>query len=147
MRKFTQITLKDRELIMKLSAQGHSQRTIAGIIGVNQSNISRELRRKKMDCQTYSLVEAQVNRNQMASLKGRKRKLLPGSELLKFVRTKIIDLRWSPEQISGYLSKDKRLRQISYESIDRHIYSLQDSEERALWIKSLRQKQAWFKSG
>jgi IS30 family transposase len=141
MRKCTQITFNDREQILKLSAQGFSQRKIGMVVGKNQSNISRELRREKMNCLTYSIAVAQVDRNQKASLKGRKQKLLIGSELLKFVRSKMIDLRWSPEQVSGYLNKDKRLRQISHESIYRYIYSLKDPVERELWIKSLRQRQ------
>lgn len=48
-----QITLKDRETILKLSAIGWSQRKIAAEIGENQYNISRELRRAGMDQRTY----------------------------------------------------------------------------------------------
>ena len=141
MQKCTQITFNEREQILKLSTQGFSQREIGAAVGKNQSNISRELRRKKMNRLTYSIAVAQVDRNQKASLKGRNQKLLMGSELLKFVKTKMVNLRWSPEQVSGYLKKDKRLRQISHESIYRYIYSIKDPPEKELWIKSLRQRQ------
>lgn len=141
MKKCTQITFNDRELILKLSAQGFSQRRIGAAVGKNQSNISRELRREKMNRLTYSIAVAQVDRNQKASLKGRNQKLLMGSDLLKFVKTKMVNLRWSPEQVSGYLKKNKRLRQISHETIYCYIYSLKDPVEKELWIKSLRQRQ------
>jgi IS30 family transposase len=141
MKPCTQITINDREQILKLSAQGFSQREIGAAIGKNQSNISRELRRKKMNRLTYSIAVAQVDRNQRASLKGRDQKLTIGSELLKFVRAKMINLRWSPEQVSGYIKKNKQLRHISHETIYRYIYSLKDPVEKELWIKSLRQRQ------
>lgn len=140
MSKWNQISCADREQILKLSALGYSQRYIAKSIGKNQSNISRELRRKDMNCNTYSIAEAQVDRNIKASNKGANSKL-DNSVFLKFVKEKITELRWSPEQVSGYLKKDGRSRQISYETIYRYIYSLQDLEEKTLWIKSLRQRQ------
>lgn len=58
MSKWNQISCADREQILKLAALGYSQRYIAKSIGKNQSNISRELRRKGMNCNTYSIAEA-----------------------------------------------------------------------------------------
>lgn len=139
MNNFQKINYNEREQILKLSSQGKSQREIAKAIGRNQSNISRELRRKGMNRNTYSVVVAQDDRNQKASLKGRKRKLSQSPALLAFIREKIIQFHWSPEQVSGWLRKDKRSRQISYEAIYSYIYSLEESE-RAVWIKELRQR-------
>lgn len=140
MKKHSKMTIKDRENLLKLVDQKLSQREIGRQLERNQSNISRELRRAGMNRAIYSIAIAQVDRNKKASLKGRKRRLVKGSELLEFVHEKIIKLHWSPEQISGYLKQDKRLRQISYESIYRYIYSLEDEGEKRIWIQALRQK-------
>ena len=140
MGKHNKMNIKDREKLLKLVDQHLSQRDIGECLGRNQSTISRELRRSGMTRITYSLAEAQVDRNLKASLKGRKRKLIKGSEFLEFVHKKIVKLHWSPEQVSGYLKKDKRLRQISYESIYRYIYALEDGEEKRIWIQALRHR-------
>jgi IS30 family transposase len=140
MKKQTQLTMQDRELLLKLVAQGFSQRDIANKLGKNQSTISRELRRGGKNRNTYSIAVAQVDRNQKASLKGAQHKLVVGNTLHKFVREKIVGSRWSPEQVSGYLKRDKRSKQISYETIYCYIYSLEDPAEKAFWTGALRQK-------
>lgn len=140
MKKHKKMTIKDREELLKLVDLALSQREIGNRLGRNQSTISRELRRAGMNRIVYSLSEAQVDRNKKASLKGRKRRLVKGSELLELVHEKIIKWHWSPEQISGYLKQEKELRQISYESIYRYIYALEDEEERRVWIQALRRK-------
>lgn len=139
MNKHRKICFKEREQILKLTSQGDSIRQIALKLGRHHSNISREIRRVGMNRSTYSLATAQVNRNQRASLKGRKPKLVKGKRLLAFVKEKIAE-GWSPEQISGHLTRDKRLVQISHESIYRYIYSIEDPREREDWIRGLRQK-------
>jgi len=136
MKKHQKMTIKDREKLLKLVDQKLSQREIGRQLERNQSSISRELRRAGMNRSTYSLAEAQVDRNKKASLKGRKRRLVKGSDLLELVHEKIIKFHWSPEQISNYLKQDKRLRQISYESIYRYIYALKDGEEKRAWIQA-----------
>ena len=140
MKKHQKMTIKDREKLLKLVDQKLSQREIGRQLERNQSSISRELRRAGMNRYTYSLAEAQVDRNKKASLKGRKRRLVKGSDLLELVHEKIIKFHWSPEQISNYLKQDKRLRQISYESIYRYIYALKDGEEKRPWIQALRRR-------
>ena len=140
MKKHQKMTIKDREKLLKLVDQKLSQREIGRQLERNQSSISRELRRAGMNRSTYSLAEAQVDWNKKASLKGRKRRLVKGSDLLELVHEKIIKFHWSPEQISNYLKQDKRLRQISYESIYRYIYALKDGEEKRPWIQALRRR-------
>ncbi len=140
MKKHQKMTIKDREKLLKLVDQKLSQREIGRQLERNQSSISRELRRAGMNRSTYSLAEAQLDRNKKASLKGRKRSLVKGSDLLELVHEKIIKFHWSPEQISNYLKQDKRLRQISYESIYRYIYALKDGEEKRSWIRALRRR-------
>jgi transposase, IS30 family len=140
MNKHVKISYKDREQILKLINQGDSIRQIAAKLGKHHSNISREIRRKGMNRDIYSMCTAQIDRNQKASLKGRKTKLVKGNRLLELVKEKMIQCRWSPEQVSGYLKRDKRFTQISHESIYRYIYTLEDLIEKEIWIKALRQK-------
>lgn len=141
MAKKSQLTVHEREQIMKLISQGFSQNLIAKTIGKHQSTISREIRRDGMNQSCYSIAKAQVDCNRKAGLRGSKKKLIEGGKLLNTVKDKLVNFRWSPEQISGYLNKDHRSKQVSYETIYRYIYSIKDQNERALWINSLRQKQ------
>ena len=68
MKKHQKMTIKDREKLLKLVDQKLSQREIGRQLERNQSSISRELRRAGMNRSTYSLAEAQVDRNKKASL-------------------------------------------------------------------------------
>jgi transposase, IS30 family len=140
MNNHNKISFKDREQILKLINIGDSVRQIAVKLGKHPSSISREIHRSGMNRETYSLCTAQVDRNQKASLKGRKAKLVKGSRLLKVVKEKILQRRWSPEQVSGYFKRDRRFAQISHESIYRYIYSLEDPIEKEEWIKKLRRR-------
>ncbi len=140
MEKQTQITYTDRELILILASKGYTQKSIGEQIGKHQSSISRELRRGGLNRTNYSCSKAQVDRNQKASNKGANLKIIKGNRIFDYLKEKLLVLSWSPEQISGYLNKDKRQKQISYETIYRYIYSIEDPDEKSLWIKSLRQK-------
>jgi transposase, IS30 family len=143
------ITCKEREEIFGLAKQGYTIRGIARCLGRSPSSISEELRRKGMNITTYTLSEAQVDRNIKASYKGRKRKLIEGNHLTKLIRQWIQEKRWSPEQVSGRLKiKYKRNpeKHLSHESIYKYIYNIEDPEEREKYIKSLRRKRKQRKS-
>ena len=143
------ITFKEREQIFGLIKQGSSIRGIARFLKRSPSSISLELRRKGMDRSTYSLSEAQVDRNIKASNKGRKRKLNEGRSPLTLIRAWILEKKWSPEQVSGRLKtkyKHNTKKQVSYETIYKYIYSLTDPEEKKKFIDSLRRRRKRRKS-
>ena len=75
MEKRKKMSINDREKLLKLVDQKISQREIGEYLERNQSTISRELRRTGMSRRIYYLATAQVDRNNKASLKGRKQKL------------------------------------------------------------------------
>lgn len=137
------ISIKEREIIFGLVKEGTSVRGIARFLDRSPSSISEELRRQGMTRKTYSLSEAQVDRNVKASLKGRKPKLKAGKQPLKIIKKWIVDEKWSPEQVSGRLKikfPNNPLRQVSHETIYKYIYSLSDPEEKNKYIKALRRK-------
>lgn len=142
MNKHNKLTLQEREEIARLVAQGHSGHDIAAQLNRSQPTISRELRRTGMSRDTYRSNIAQVDRNTKAALKGRKRKICKDSKFHRIIKHHIIDLRWSPEQISQRFkitSKSPKY-QISHETIYKYIYSIEDKDERKEWINHLRRK-------
>jgi transposase, IS30 family len=143
------ITLEEREQIFGLIKQDASVREIARFLERSPSSISQELRRNGMTRETYSLAEAQVDRNILASYKGRKRKLKEGKHPLTLIRKWILEDKWSPEQVSGILKiryKKNPMKQVSHESIYKYIYSLTDIEEKNKYIKALRRRRKQRKS-
>jgi transposase, IS30 family len=136
------LTLKEREEILRLSIEGLSIREIARRLCRHNSSISRELRRAGMNRKNYSLAVAQVDRNIKARQAGRRSKICKTTKLFKRIRHWLVDLRWSPEQISNKLKKESRGQRdrVSHEAIYQYIYRLKDSNERSIWIQALRQR-------
>jgi len=94
---------------------GHSKAKIAQTIGVHKSTIGRELVRNRGK-RGYRPKQAQglaIERQD----KAKRRISIAAWEMIE----QLIKLDWSPEQISGYLVKEQRLR-ISHEWIYQHIY-------------------------
>jgi len=142
MRNYGKLTIKEREEIFRLVVQDLSLREIARRLERHHSTISRELGRKEMNRSTYSVAEAQVDRNVKASESGRRKKIDPQRKLYHTIKHQLVELRWSPEQISNRLkldSKSTRWR-VSHETIYQFIYSMKDSTEKKIWIQSLRRK-------
>ncbi len=111
------ISVTEREEIFLFVKEGRSIREIARFLQRSSSTISEELRRKGMTRETYSLAEAQVDRNIKASLKGRKSKLQEGKNPLKIIKKWLLNKKWSPEQISGRLKlkfRNDAENQVSY---------------------------------
>ncbi|BCE00741.1 IS30 family transposase [Marinicellulosiphila megalodicopiae] len=112
-----QLTYEQRCQIYALIKSDFSQRKIAEIINVNQSTISRELKRNTGE-RGYRYKQAQIltdNRRKNACKPTKMTK-----ELILTIETKI-RLDWSPEQISNWLLKDEATL-ISHESIYIHIW-------------------------
>jgi transposase, IS30 family len=145
MKNHNKLTIQEREEIFRLSTQNHlSIRKIGKLMNRNHSVISRELRRKGMTRSTYSVAEAQVDRNIKASQVGVKKKIDPTRKLYHTIKHQLVELRWSPEQISNRLKKESKSTRwrVSHETIYQYIYSMKDLTEKKIWIKSLRRKKA-----
>ena len=104
MSTYRRVTYEDRCQIYALSKDGASQEGIASGLGVSQSTVSRELRRNRgQRGSRFKQAEAQAQARQATRRKPRK---LTASVRRK-VEAKLRQVRWSPEQISGWLRRDQ----------------------------------------
>ena len=114
MRTYRQLTQVQRYQIYALRKTKHSLVEIAAIVGVHKSSISRELRR---NCGQRSYRPQQAHELAL----GRRSKSASRITAQSWrVVEKLLRQDWSPEQISGRLEKERKLR-ISHEWIYQHI--------------------------
>jgi len=118
--KYRQITLEERYTIGLLRRQGCNPTTIARIVGRHRSTILREVRRNRTprdDCYRPQLADWYARGRRSRSRRNRRFSQTD----LWYIRT-LIKQKWSPEQVSGYLSRHGIL-QISHETIYRYIWN------------------------
>src|SRR5690554_6801929 len=117
MKKYKQLTSEQKYAIYLGLENGDTQRTIASLIGVSPSAVSRELQRNKDKRGGYSWRLA----HEMAM---ERRERLPGNRATpEWIKQKVIRLvrkDWSPGQISGHLRKKENIR-VSHETIYKWI--------------------------
>ena len=99
---YTELSVEERATIQIGHAQGFSLRRIARLINRSPSTISRELRRNRDVCGSYSARAAQEQMKARRQVCRPSRKLLPGSERFELV-VHMLRERLSPEQIAGKL--------------------------------------------
>ena len=116
MRSYTQLTENERYQISALHDGGYCRSAIARQLGRDKSTISRELRRNR-----GSRGYAPSHAEQLARQR-RENKQVERIDLStwRWVRI-LLEKDWSPEQVSGWLSKEKSL-QISHEWIYQYVY-------------------------
>lgn len=126
------LTLEQRCHISVCLQSGMSQEQISDMVGVDQSTVSRELRRNKVN-DSYDFKQADEKAQQrriIASSVPRKM----NKELWFSIVKKITEEQWSPEQISGRFKKEGI--SISNECIRQYI--LKDKKKNGLLSKFLR---------
>ena len=116
-RQYQQLTYEQRCQIYSYLKIGMSQRSIAKILNVNQSTISRELSRNSGE-RGYRFKQAQRKYIDRRSAACKPTKMTPAMIIL--INRKL-RLEWSPEQISGWM-KLKHGKSVSHESIYLHIW-------------------------
>lgn len=117
------LSLFERERIQTLTDQGAGVRDIARRLGRSPSTISRELQRAVSStpgAPAYDAGSAHQHAAQQAR-RQRRSKLASDVWLHDFVQAKL-ELEWSPEQISGYLSLHHREHTVSPETIYQGLY-------------------------
>lgn len=117
MRKFKQLTLKQRYQISAYKEAGYTQKYIAELLNVSASTISRELRRNLIDGK-YIAEEAEVLSYKRHLHKHKYIKL--NNKVKNYIKKKLKE-DWSPEQIAGVMKKEK-LDWVSHETIYQYIY-------------------------
>lgn len=135
---YHQLTLEKRYTLYVLKQEGLSMRSIAELLGVHASSISREFHRNKSG-KGYRHNFAHrlaINRRKICR---KPAKLTP--EVKQILRT-YLNKRWSPEQISGRLMLEG-IFQISHETIYKYIR--QNKESGGKLYKYLRRKRKYRK--
>ncbi len=120
---FRHLTESDRDRLHALFIEGHSQKSIAEVIGVNPATISRELARYNRRTWRYSATRAQAD----ADLKRRhsKRpgmKIEENPDLKREIISELKQLR-SPDEIAGRMTKEKRSARVGTNAIYKWLYS------------------------
>ena len=98
---YTQLTQVERYQIEVLLAAQVSQKDIAAQLRRSSASISREVRRNRVDGMYRATTAGQLA-GQRRRDKARRR---IGQAVRGFVET-LLELDWSPEQISGWLARD-----------------------------------------
>lgn len=114
---YTQLTREQRYQIYILRKAGHLQNFIAREIGVHPATISRELER---GCGRRGYRPKQAD--ELASVRKRKRYRARSNATTWTVIESLVRQDWSPEQVSGWLIKEKQ-PSVSHERIYQYIYA------------------------
>jgi len=119
---YKQLSIEEREFIQKMIWMKKSIREIAIELGRSPSSISRELKRNSSLLRNkYTPRQAHKRALDKRKSRGRKQRLKT-DDIRQYVISKL-QLRWSPEQISGRISNEIKGAKISHEAIYQYIYS------------------------
>jgi IS30 family transposase len=131
--KYKQITTEERHIISFLRAQRLSPREIAKLLDRHRSTIYREYRRNESKYGVYRAEKAAEKTN---GRRRRSRKNPQYSDEEFALVVELLELKFSPDQISNTLRLNRKLR-ISHETIYRYIWY--DKKNGGKWYKHLRQ--------
>ncbi len=106
MKKFKQLTLKQRYQISAYKEAGYTQKYIANLLNIAESTISRELRRNSIDG-VYIPEDAEVLSYKRHSQKHKHIKLT--NKVKNYIKKKLKE-DWSPEQTDFAQVKRKQIR-------------------------------------
>ena len=134
MKRYRQLTSEQRTIIAHLRSQGYNHNRIARQIGCHRCTVAREVERNHCRYDGfYRASKAHMRARSRRKNARSKSKFSPVDMVSVVLRLKE---QWSPEQISGTLSKENKLR-ISHETIYRYIWE-DKAQGGTLW-KNLRQ--------
>jgi len=118
MKKYKQLTYKERYQIYALIKEGFNYTQIANNIGYSKSTISREIKRNSINKTSYHPDSASVET--FVRHKNKNKYIKIDKTIEKYIR-KYLKLDWTPEQIAGRL-KEQRLINVTHEAIYQYIY-------------------------
>lgn len=120
---FRQLGQIDRDRIEALLESGEKQRTIADILKVDKSTISREIKRRKLSNGSYDATRAQQKaRVKRKQSKYQGMKVESDPELKEHIIGELRNKR-SPDEIAGRLKREKTRTIIAKDAIYRWLYS------------------------
>lgn len=121
-RPYRHLNLSDRVTIYSLREQGKSLRDIAKKIDRDVGTISRELKRNKSRAD-FNYLPVKAHENAVKRLVHQRTKApLKNPETYVYVREKLREEKWSPEEIAGRIKIDKPHLSICFETIYSYIY-------------------------
>ena len=116
---YHQITREERYTISALRKQGYRTSKIASVLGRHRSSIYREIKRNQCNDNGYRPFKADSRTRGRRSRSRRNHQF--GAKDFAMVES-LLRIKWSPEQISGYLKLVNKLN-ISHETIYLHIWA------------------------
>lgn len=120
MKKYTRISLEEREIIYLLLQEGSNISDIANNLCRNKSSISRELKRCSNDTLGYMPDRAHtLYRDGLSKNKA----LFLNKQLQDYIINKLVNNRWTPKEISASLKVFGLKMRASAETIYQFIYS------------------------
>lgn len=132
-KSYCHLTMEQRYKIDALHKAGHKAPDIADQLDVNKSTIYRELQRNSSKRGCYNARSAHDISEEKKERFTHNRKFNRAME--RFIRDKLSNEQWSPEQIAGYC-KVNGILMVSHERIYQFIY--QDKAEGGQLYKHLR---------
>ena len=141
-RRRKHLSSEERGVIFAEHKRGSSQRSIGQLLHRPASTICRELARGRQEDNLYCPHAARLVYDVRRGRCRRKRKLVEGSDLYRFVHGKLVHLHWSPEQIAQrlrFMTPDNSSAHVSHETIYAAIYAQPRGGLKAAMIEALRQ--------
>lgn len=135
---YSHLTKETRIKFSALLLAGVSLRRAAKLLGIHHASLSRELARNKSTNGRGSRVgyhagDAQrKTRARRHRANQRFRKIVPGGRLERLLIAKIRDMKWAPEQCSGWLRTFRRSLYVCAQTIYDWIYQTRDDLVRYL---------------
>lgn len=121
---FRQLRGTDRDRIEALLASGENQKTIANILKVDKSTISREIKRRRMSNGRYDATKAQQKaRGKREQSKYQGMKVESDPELKRYIIEELENKR-SPDEIAGRIKREDKGIIIGKDAIYRWLYSV-----------------------
>jgi len=117
MKRYKQLTYKERYQIYALIKEGFNYTQIANNIGYSKSTISREIKRNSIN-NNYHPDSASIETFRRHK---NKPKFIKITKIVKKHINRYLKKDWTPEQVAGYL-KLNNIANISHEAIYKYIY-------------------------
>jgi IS30 family transposase len=121
---YSRLTYEQRCQIYALKKRGNSHRAIARDLGVAPSTIDREVKRNRGE-KGYRYKQAHERcLKKRSNRKGIATKMT--FAVIATIEEKLRNEQWSPQQISGWMEKNKQPVVVSHERIYQHILSVKE---------------------
>src|SRR3989344_654056 len=122
-KEFRHLTAKDRDRLHALYMYGHSQKSIAEVLGVHPGTVSRELKRYGKKTWRYNAAKAQEDAEEK---RGRSKrpgmKIAENPELRRYIIRELKRLR-SPDEIAGRMKAKGIIPRVGKNAIYKWLYS------------------------